>query len=233
MNMQTQNLTPAGAAQDQTPVKPKGRTYDRYMRIGTFGVFAMIVMLLLAMFAPIQGAVLAPGTIVVQGKSKVVQHLDGGIVGEILVQDGDRVTEGDILMRLDPTSLSANRDLLSNRLLEAKALQARLIAERDGAGRIDWKTPFTAEDRAGSASKLIKDQGELFRTRRRGIEGQIEQLRSYLISPSSLSLRPIKPAASTSRRRSPAPCITFRLPRLAVLSRRLIRLWRLSRRIRL
>jgi len=89
MTVPVQNLTPANAAPGVSPYKPKGRAYDRYMRIGAFGVLAMIVMLLLAMFAPIQGAVLAPGTIVVQGKSKVVQHLDGGIVGEILVQDGD------------------------------------------------------------------------------------------------------------------------------------------------
>lgn len=173
MNMPVQDLRAA----PPEPAK-KGRTYDRYMRIGMFGIITMVIMLLLAMFAPIQGAVLAPGTIVVQGKSKIVQHLDGGIVGEILVQDGDRVAEGDVLMRLDPTSLSANRDLLVNRLLEAKALQARLVAERDGAGRIDWRAAFTAEERAGSASKLIKDQSELFRTRRRGIAGQIEQLGS-------------------------------------------------------
>ena len=178
MTVPVQNLTPANAAPGVSPYKPKGRAYDRYMRIGAFGVLAMIVMLLLAMFAPIQGAVLAPGTIVVQGKSKVVQHLDGGIVGEILVQDGDRVNEGDVLMRLDPTSLSANRDLLLNRLLEAKALQARLIAERDDADAIDWNTPFAAEEQSGSALKLIKDQGDLFRTRRRGIEGQVDQLRS-------------------------------------------------------
>lgn len=156
----------------------KGRTYDAYLCIGLAGIIAMVVMLLLAMFAPIQGAVLAPGTIVVQGKSKVVQHLDGGIVGEILVQDGDRVTEGDIMMRLDPTSLSANRDLLVNRLLEAKALQARLVAERDNENRIDWREAFSEEERAGGAKKLIKDQTELFQTRRRAMQGQTDQLRS-------------------------------------------------------
>lgn len=171
-------VTASNSNPEQISGKTSGRSYDRYMRIGLLGILAMIIMLMLAMFAPIQGAVVAPGTIVVQGKSKVVQHLDGGIVGEILIQDGDLVEEGDVVMRLDPTSLSANRDLLVNRLLEARALQARLVAERDGVSRINWKEVFTDEERAGGASKLIKDQSELFRTRSRASQGQIDQLRS-------------------------------------------------------
>jgi multidrug efflux pump subunit AcrA (membrane-fusion protein) len=58
--------------------------------------------------APLSSAVVAPGTIIFEGKRKSVQHLEGGIVGEILAKDGDRVQVGVVLVRLDPTRAQAN-----------------------------------------------------------------------------------------------------------------------------
>ena len=180
MNMPVQDMMRAAEPAPQNPAKKSGRTYDRYLMVGIIGIASLFGFLLLAMFMPIQGAVIAPGTIVVKGKPKVLQHLDGGIVGEILVRDGDIVKEGDVVMRLDPTALSANRDLLINRLFEARAQQARLKAERDNVSRIDWDSVFTAEERTDAVEKLISDQSELFQTRRRAVSGQVAQLRARM-----------------------------------------------------
>lgn len=180
MNMPVQDMMNAAQPVSETPTKTSGRTYDRYLMVGIVGLAGLLGFLLLAMFMPIQGAVIAPGTIVVKGKPKVLQHLDGGIVGEILVRDGDVVKEGDVVMRLDPTALSANRDLLINRLYEARAQQTRLKAERDGVSQIDWDSVFTADERTDAVEKLISDQSELFQTRRRAVNGQVAQLRARM-----------------------------------------------------
>jgi len=101
-------------ANSNTPSADKKRSraaYDKYLLMGFILIFALIAgFASWAALAPIQGAVIAPGTVVVEGKPKTLQHLDGGIVGEILVRDGDKVEAGDVLLRLDPTSLNANRD---------------------------------------------------------------------------------------------------------------------------
>jgi len=155
--------------------------FDRYVKAGFLIVILLFVGgFLWATFAKIQGAVIAPGSVVVEGKPKVIQHLDGGIVGEIFVKDGDKVAQGQLLMRLDNTALAANSSLLKNRSIEAQALSARLIAERDDDASIDWESVFPLETRDLTVDKAISDQNELFLTRRRGYLGQIEQLQQRI-----------------------------------------------------
>lgn len=161
--------------------KPKRVAYDSYLMVG-FGLIAALIVgfFTWSFFAPIQGAVIAPGTVVVEGKPKTLQHLDGGIVGEILVVDGDVVREGDVVMRLDPTSLNANRDLLNLRLNEAEALRARLIAERDNLSRVPWRSKFPIEERTPALELIIQDQEKLFETRRQAYRGEVSQLQKRL-----------------------------------------------------
>jgi HlyD family secretion protein len=103
------------------------------------GVLAALVSLTLvggtaawAFLTEIGSAVVATGAVTVQGKPKSIQHLDGGIVQEILVSDGDLVEAGQILMRLDPNLLTANLEIYLNRLAELVTREARLRAELDG-----------------------------------------------------------------------------------------------------
>ena len=161
--------------------KTNKAAYDNYLLTGFILIFALVGgFALWAGLAPIQGAVIAPGSVVVEGKPKTLQHLDGGIVGEILVRDGDKVNAGDVLLRLDPTSLNANRDLLIKRLDEAKAFRARLIAERDGKSRIRWKRIFPDASHRPELAMIISDQTQLFETRRSSSQGQLEQLQKRL-----------------------------------------------------
>ncbi len=171
------------AAQNPAPedTKKPRAAYDTYLLVGFFLIFAMIASFALwSALAPIQGAVIAPGTVVVEGKPKTLQHLDGGIVGEILVRDGDKVSAGDVVMRLDPTSLNASRDLLQKRLNEAEALRARLTAERDGRNVIPWDILFPAAQRTPSLDQIINDQAQLFQTRQRAFGGELAQLKKRL-----------------------------------------------------
>jgi HlyD family secretion protein len=83
-------------------------------------------------FAPLQSAAMAPGVVAVETYRKTIQHLEGGIIAKILVKDGDYVTEGQPLVRLDDTKARTVHAAVEGQLWDAYARQARLIAERDG-----------------------------------------------------------------------------------------------------
>ncbi|CUH38812.1 Type I secretion system membrane fusion protein PrsE [Jannaschia seosinensis] len=86
-----------------------------------------------AVFANISGAIVSSGRVAVESNRQVVQHPDGGVVAEILVREGDLVDAGDVLIRLDPTLLRSNAEILRGQLQELTARAARLRAERDTA----------------------------------------------------------------------------------------------------
>jgi HlyD family secretion protein len=105
-------------------------------RTGRTGAVASLVLLALlagwSQFAMIDSAVIAPGQVTVHGQPRPVQNLDGGIVQTVHVANGDIVTEGQLLLRLDPTLLQVNLDIYRNRLAEALARRTRLAAEQIG-----------------------------------------------------------------------------------------------------
>src|SRR5438045_4187671 len=84
------------------------------------------------------GAVIASGSVVVDSNIKKVQHLSGGIVGELRVHDGDRVRAGDVVVRLDDTVTRANLAIVSKGLDELTGRKARLEGERDGRQSIKF-----------------------------------------------------------------------------------------------
>lgn len=86
--------------------------------------------------AQLAGAVVAPGIIRVESNRQVIQHPDGGVVGEILAKDGDRVEAGDVLIRFDPTKLRLELNVVEGQLYEIAARVARLEAERDHSDRV-------------------------------------------------------------------------------------------------
>ena len=161
--------------------KPAKEPYDRFLTMGFVAIFFLIgVGLIWGSLATIKGAIIAPGVVVVEGKPKTLQHLDGGIVGEIYVKDGDAVKEGDVVMRLDPTMLGANEDLVNTRLREAVARVSRLEAERDGRGAITWPADLiSAKDDPIVVSAMV-GQDKLFKARRIAAFGQVKQLQQRI-----------------------------------------------------
>jgi multidrug efflux pump subunit AcrA (membrane-fusion protein) len=104
------------------------------------GMFVSVVMLggfvAWASFAPLKSAVVATGKIVVESRNKVVQHLDGGLVAEIYVKEGDLVKKDQPLLKLSEVQIQAQLDIVNSQLWEAMANLARLNAERDGKEKL-------------------------------------------------------------------------------------------------
>ena len=92
----------------------------------------------------LSGALIAPGSVVVDSNVKKVQHPTGGIVGELRVRDGDRVKLGDIVVRLDDTVTRANLAIVTKGLNELTARKARLESERDGASSVKFPADLLA-----------------------------------------------------------------------------------------
>ena len=124
----------------------------------------------------ISSAVVAPGVIVVDSNVKKVQHSTGGIVSELLVKNGDHVKAGKIIVRFDDTQARASLAILTKRLDELMARQAREEAERDGSDKIVF--PRELEVRIGDpdVARLMAGQQKLFEIRRRTRDGQRAQL---------------------------------------------------------
>ena len=98
-----------------------------------FGVFGFW-----AAFAPLDGAARASGVVTVESYKKVIQHLEGGIVAEILVRNGDVVSAGDTLLVLDDTQPLAQLEITNSQFVALKSREARLLAESSGAESITF-----------------------------------------------------------------------------------------------
>ena len=130
-----------------------------------------------AAMAPLGSAVVALGAVTAEGNTKTVQHLEGGIISEILVHQGDHVEAGQLLVRLDETQPKAGLEIARNQLFAAVARETRLDAEV--VDQPDVKFPdelVLANDPV--AAKAMDDQLNQFRERRASILGQISILRS-------------------------------------------------------
>jgi len=139
----------------------------------TFGIFGTW-----ATFAPLESAALAPGVVTVQSYRKTVQHLEGGIVKELLARDGDMVATGDPLIILDDTQLRAEYGMTRSQLVAAQAMEARLAAERDGLETIDFSRMLeAASERAREAQQ---SETQIFNARRGSRLGEISVLQKRI-----------------------------------------------------
>jgi HlyD family secretion protein len=122
--------------------------------------------------ARLDGGAVAPGVVAVASNRKAIQHLEGGIVKEIFVHEGDAVREGDVLVRLDDTQARASMDVLRKQLAAAVAEEARLVAERDMVSEIAFPDEVLHEKDDPLVARAIADQKAQFNERRSNILGQ-------------------------------------------------------------
>lgn len=125
----------------------------------------------------LSGAVIAPGSIVVDTNVKKVQHPTGGVVGEVRARDGDRVRLGDIVVRLDETVTRANLAIVTKGLNELRSRKARLEAERDGAEAITFPDDLLSRESDPDVAGPVSSERKLFQLRRTARVGQKAQLR--------------------------------------------------------
>ncbi|MBQ0749757.1 MAG: HlyD family type I secretion periplasmic adaptor subunit [Roseovarius sp.] len=137
--------------------------------VGGFGTWAT--------FTQISGAIIAPGRIEVDQNRQVVQHPDGGVVSAIEVKEGDKVSIGQVLIRLDPTDLQSELSIIENQLAELMARRGRLEAERDGRDTLKFD-PLLIEISAqnSDAADLMTGQKTLFEAREQTVAAEIDQL---------------------------------------------------------
>ncbi len=147
--------------------------------VGGFGTWSVL--------AQITGAVITSGQIEVDRNRQVVQHPDGGVVEEILVDEGDTVEAGDMLIRLDASVLQSELAVVEGQLYEILARRARLEAERDDRDTLEFD-PVLLEANDADANDLIIGQQRLFEARlesnRRAVE-QLTQQRAQIASQMS------------------------------------------------
>jgi HlyD family secretion protein len=130
-----------------------------------------------AAFSQIAGAVIATGRVEVDQNRQVIQHLDGGIVAEIAVREGDVVGEGDILIRLDDSDLKSQLTIVEGQLFELMARRGRLDAERDGAEKIEFPQDLVeAVSHSPDVADLMDGQERLFEARLISMESETNQL---------------------------------------------------------
>ncbi|MBR1242276.1 HlyD family type I secretion periplasmic adaptor subunit [Bradyrhizobium sp. AUGA SZCCT0274] len=141
--------------------------------VGGFGGWASTV--------PISGALIAPGSVVVDSNVKKVQHPTGGVVGEVRVRDGDTVKAGDVVVRLDETVVKASLAIVVKTLNGLLARAARLEAEQRGTDKI--KFPPLLADRADDPDvrDVMASETKLFEVRVNGRAGQKAQLRERVM----------------------------------------------------
>lgn len=177
---QTQAIRPPPGRADEhnsiavfAPTADDVQTDDAPIRkIGYTIIFVVFVMFGgWSMLAPIDSAVLASGTLKVKSSRKTVQHLEGGIVNEIRVRDGDHVEAGEVLLVIDQTQARAELALLKGQFITAQGVAARLIAERDGLTEVDYPYSDLVDERV---LQVIASENQQFLVRRQSRSGEVE-----------------------------------------------------------
>ena len=157
------------------------RRFGTIVLLITFGLFGVW-----AAFAPLDSASIAPGTVTVKNYRRTVQHLEGGIVKQIFVRDGQHVEKGKQLLVLDTTELGSELEILRGQYFSLAAMEGRLVAERDGLPDLQFSPQLDSEQdqRAVEAktneitlfkARLLDRQGEV-----KVLEQQIKQLNSQI-----------------------------------------------------
>ncbi len=153
----------------------------RFQTIGYVSVFAVLGILgTWSLTTHLNGAVIAPATIIAETNSKRVQSKDGGIVRKIMVRDGDRVTEGQDLLMLDDTETKAELGIVEALLIEELAKKARLEASRDDLPQVTFPPELENRRADPAVAKVLVGQEKLHGARLAAVKGKIEQLNQQI-----------------------------------------------------
>lgn len=153
----------------------------RHIKLG----LAVVVLLLggmgsWAVATKLAGAVIAPGTLVVENNVKKVQHPAGGVVKELRVKEGDKIAAGDLLILLDGTQVRANLDIILGSLDELAARKARLEAESEGTEQVTFPAELAARTHEPELKKILSGEQTLFTLRKAERIGQKGLLRERI-----------------------------------------------------
>ena len=148
---------------------------ERRLRLGGIAAVAVIFggIGLWAALAPLSSAAIGSGVISVEKYRKTVQHLEGGIIREIKVRDGDLVTKDQVLLTLDDTQPKAQLEVLRGQLFAALAREARLVAQRDGLARVAFPKELADAGTDARAADAMRVQVQTFTVRKQAHDGEV------------------------------------------------------------
>ena len=135
------------------------------LAFGVFGTWAA--------FAKLASAVVASGVVAVESNRKTIAHLEGGIIKQVLVHEGQHVEEGQVLFKMDDTSPQAGADISQNQLVAGLAQEARLVAERGRMPEIIFPAEFEVQKSNPVVVEAISDQRAQFSERRASFQNQV------------------------------------------------------------
>ena len=146
-------------------------------RIGRYTLWlALLGLLLWAALAPIDEGIPATGVVAVDTKRKPVQHLQGGIVREVFVQEGAAVREGDVLMVLEQATARANFESIRQHYLALRSAESRLLAEQAGKAVLSFHPDLESQRSDPMVRQHIQTQQELFKSRRLSLQANLASL---------------------------------------------------------
>ena len=154
---------------------PRLRALGYGLFISLFGVFGFW-----SATAPLQSASLAQGVVQVQGQRKSIQHLEGGIVADIRVANGDIVGHGDALVIVDSTAARAEQQILEGRLFGLIATVDRLKAERDTSAAINFSSAILDNVEDSRAADAMEREESLFAARQAARLGEADVLQQQI-----------------------------------------------------
>lgn len=131
-------------------------------------------------FARLDGAVLAPGVLTTQLSTRSIQHAEGGIIGEIFVEEGELVEEGQLLLRLDPTQRQASSRLFTADLNSALVRRARLEAEVSNGENVVLPPEVVGTSVEAEVARTIEDELEQFAIAREALNKRTELLQTQI-----------------------------------------------------
>ncbi|MDP3639514.1 MAG: HlyD family type I secretion periplasmic adaptor subunit [Azonexus sp.] len=155
-------------------------------KVVRFGMVTLVAglggFLLWAALAPLDEGVPGSGIVSVDTKRKTIQHLRGGLVESIAVREGDRVKAGDILLRLNDTDVKAQLDIVRGQYSVVKAMESRLLAERDGRSTVTFPPDLLeAAKKDRRAAEAISAQGQLFAARKSALVSELGTMDEAII----------------------------------------------------
>ena len=148
---------------------------ERRLRFG--GLLAVLTLFIgvgvWSVKAPLDSAAIGNGVVVLENYRKSVDHLEGGIVREVRVTEGQWVRRGDVLLTLEDIQAKAQLEQARSQLLVGLAREARLIAQRDGLSAVTYPSALSAMARDPRAAEAMRVQDQTFRVRRQAQQGEI------------------------------------------------------------
>lgn len=149
---------------------------DPWIAHGRRVLWALVAVFAVFGLLGISGAVVATGTVSVEGNYKTLQHLEGGIVAQILVKNGERVGESDPILRLDDTQVRTQLAIARGRLSDAFIQQARLEAERDAKRSFSLPSRLLIDPADPQVARMLEAQRTLFAARQISRQGEMQVL---------------------------------------------------------